>query len=180
MNVTRAKLMNDIDSSDIIILQMVDYNVQRWGYGFADYFLTKQTDAKREIQIASIVGAYDRETDGKNWWHWVKSKITFRLQSLFITQDAIRTKLHFEYRVRGTQKLTVQIANRDGYNQKIILPSTKDSNEVFEQIIDVPPFNVDRISIETNSVALPLSESDTRVAAWMVKNVVITPVFAEK
>ena len=32
-------LMKDIENSDVIVLQMVDYNVGRWGYGFADYIL---------------------------------------------------------------------------------------------------------------------------------------------
>ena len=32
-------LMKDIVNSDVIVLQMVDYNVGRWGYGFADYYL---------------------------------------------------------------------------------------------------------------------------------------------
>jgi hypothetical protein len=38
-SVIHEALMKDIASSDVIILQMVDYNVQRWGYGFADYIL---------------------------------------------------------------------------------------------------------------------------------------------
>jgi hypothetical protein len=38
-NITRSKLMSNISSSDIVILQMVDYNVSRWGYEFPDYFL---------------------------------------------------------------------------------------------------------------------------------------------
>lgn len=177
---TRAKLMNDIAASDVIVLQMVDYNVSRWNYGFADYFIDQQTDAKQEIQIASVMGAYDRETDGKNWWHWVERKVTFRLQSLFIPQDANQTKLHFEYRVRGKQKLTVQIANRGGSNQKIILQGNKDSPEVFEQIIDIPPLAVDWISIETDTKSTILGGGDSRLAAWIVRNVVITPVFTEK
>jgi len=37
----RAKLAQDIATSDIVVLQMVDYNVPRWGYGFADYFLNQ-------------------------------------------------------------------------------------------------------------------------------------------
>jgi hypothetical protein len=35
----REALMKDIANSDVIVLQMVDYNVGRWGYGFADYIL---------------------------------------------------------------------------------------------------------------------------------------------
>ena len=39
--VVRAKLAADIMASDIVILQMVDYNVPRWGYGLADDLLER-------------------------------------------------------------------------------------------------------------------------------------------
>ena len=32
-------LLKDIIDSDVIVLQMVDYNIGRWGYGFSDYIL---------------------------------------------------------------------------------------------------------------------------------------------
>jgi hypothetical protein len=37
----RDQLMSDVLASDIIILEMVDYNVARFGYGFADYVIDK-------------------------------------------------------------------------------------------------------------------------------------------
>ena len=33
------EIMQDIEDSNIVVLQMVDYNVVRWEYGFSDYFL---------------------------------------------------------------------------------------------------------------------------------------------
>jgi hypothetical protein len=38
----RRELMEDIRFADIVVLQMVDYNVIRWGYGFPDYLLKQQ------------------------------------------------------------------------------------------------------------------------------------------
>lgn len=35
----REDIMKDIANSEVIILEMVDYNVGRWGYGFSDYVL---------------------------------------------------------------------------------------------------------------------------------------------
>jgi hypothetical protein len=37
----RDQLMSDVLASDIIIVEMVDYNVARYGYGFADYVIDK-------------------------------------------------------------------------------------------------------------------------------------------
>ena len=38
-SIVRNELMKDLAESDVIVLQMVDYNVGRWGYGFPDYVL---------------------------------------------------------------------------------------------------------------------------------------------
>jgi SGNH hydrolase-like domain, acetyltransferase AlgX len=38
-NKIRESLMSDIEMSDVVVLQMVDYNVVRYGYGFPDYYL---------------------------------------------------------------------------------------------------------------------------------------------
>jgi hypothetical protein len=38
-SVVKEALMKDIANSDVIVLEMVDYNLERWGYGFADYIL---------------------------------------------------------------------------------------------------------------------------------------------
>ena len=38
-NTIHKAIMTDIENSQVVVLQMVDYNVGRWEYGFADYFL---------------------------------------------------------------------------------------------------------------------------------------------
>ena len=40
-------LMRDIEKSDVIVLEMVDYNVPRWGYGFTDFILSYFTERGR-------------------------------------------------------------------------------------------------------------------------------------
>jgi len=42
--VVHLTLTDDIATSDVIVLEMVDYNVPRWGYGFVDYFMNKLKD----------------------------------------------------------------------------------------------------------------------------------------
>ncbi|MBA4389474.1 MAG: hypothetical protein C0399_00855 [Syntrophus sp. (in: bacteria)] len=127
------------------------------------------------IRIASVAGAYDRESDGNNWWHWVERKVSFKLQHLFVPKDATWTKLRFEYGTRGKQTLTLRIIKRDGSSQEVLLRSKGAVPVIFEQVIDVPPIELAEINIETDGKASPLGDKDTRMAAWMVRNVNITP-----
>ncbi|MHB8108729.1 MAG: hypothetical protein ACYDHW_01710, partial [Syntrophorhabdaceae bacterium] len=125
------------------------------------------------IQIASMSGAHDRESDGQNWWHWVERRVSFTLQPRFAPKDATQTKLRFEYGTRGKQTLALRIIKRDGSSQKILLTSNDDARAVFDQVIDVPPIELAEISIETDGKASPLGERDPRMAAWMICNMTI-------
>jgi len=131
-------------------------------------------DGRGQIRIASVTGAYDRESDGNNWWHWVERKVSFKLQPLFVPKDASKTKLRFEYGTRGKQTLTLRIIKRDGASQEIVLQSNGDALAMFEKVIDLPPMELAEISIETDSKASPLGDQDARMAAWIVRNVNIT------
>jgi hypothetical protein len=139
-------------------------------------FIVGILDGHGKIQIASVAGAYDRESDGQNWWHWVEHKVSFKLQSLFISKNATQTKLHFEYGARGRQMLTLRIIKRDGSSQEILLHSEDDAPATFEKIIDLPPSELMEISIETDGRASRLGEQDARLAALIIRNVAITPV----
>lgn len=129
-----------------------------------------------QIRIASVAGAYGRESDGQNWWHWVERKVSFKLQPKFVSKEATRTKLHFEYGTRDEQTLTLRIAQRDGSSQEVLLHTKKDVPAMFDRVIDLPPIELTEISIETDGKATPLSEKDARTAAWIVRNVTVTPV----
>jgi hypothetical protein len=131
-------------------------------------------DGQGKVRITSVSGAYDRETDGNNWWYWVEHKVIFKLQPLVIPKDATETKLRFEYGTRGRQTLTLRIIKRDGSSQEIQLHSKGDVQLVFEKIIDLPPAELTGLSIETDGKASPLSARDVRMAAWIVRNVTIT------
>ena len=129
-----------------------------------------------EIRIASVAGAYDRESDGKNWWHWVERKVSFKLQPRFVPEDATKTKLRFEYGTRGKQTLALRIIKRNGTSREVLLRTNGDAPAMFDQVIDVLPIELAEISIETDGKASPLGDRDHRMAAWIVRNVNITPV----
>lgn len=133
-------------------------------------------DGQGQVRIASVTGAYDRETDGTNWWHWVKRKVAFQLQPLFIAKEATQAKLHFEYSTRGKQTLTVHIRTRDGSSRQFLLVSQGGAPTTFEKTIDLQPSELMEVSIETDGQASRLGEQDARMAAWIIRNVVISPV----
>jgi hypothetical protein len=133
-------------------------------------------DGRGKVRITSVVGAYDRESDGQNWWHWVEHKVTFKLQPLFIPKDTTQTKLHFEYGTRGRQTLTLRIIKLDGSSKVILLQSMDDTPVIFDKVIDIPPSELAEISIETNGKASHLGEQDARMAAWIILNLTITAV----
>ena len=133
-------------------------------------------DGQGRVRITSATGAYGRETDGNNWWHWVERKVIFQLQPLFVRKETNQVKLRFEYGTRGYQTLTVRISTRDGLSRQFALRSQGDAPATFEKLIDLPPSELSEISIETDGKATPLGNHDARMAAWIIRNVVITPV----
>lgn len=148
---------------------------RRVSLGFLSARLVSNGD-NGQIQIASVNGAYDRETNGRNWWHWVERKVAFQLQPLYISKEATQAKLHFEYGTRGKQTLTVHIRTRDGSSRKFLIPSQGDAPATFEKTIDLPPSELTEVSIETDGQASRLGEQDARMAAWTIRNLNVTPV----
>jgi hypothetical protein len=131
-------------------------------------------DGHGRIRIASVTGAYDRESDGSNWWHWVERKVSFKLQPFLVPKDALQAKLRFEYATRGKQTLTVRVVQRNGASQMVLVQSKGDALERFEKLIDVPANELAEISVETDGIASPLGSADHRVAAWVVRNVTVS------
>jgi hypothetical protein len=174
-SIIRSELMSDIASSDVVILEMVDYNVNRWGYDFPDYFLT--AGRRGAIQISSTDGGHGRESDGRNWWHWVDGKISFKFKTLFASTDASRTRIQFEYGVRGTHPLTLKILTRNGVFHQKILPKLNASLAAFDESVDLPPAEILELGIETDENATPLGSTDPRLAAWIIRNLSVTPIF---
>jgi hypothetical protein len=133
-------------------------------------------DGHGEVRILSVEGGYDRETDGENWWHWVGHKLTMKLHSQHISSKIYQANMKFEFSTRGKQALNVLIHARDGGNRQFQLYSQGDVPTKFEKIIDLPPSEIVEVSIETDGQASRLSEQDPRIAAWIIRNLSITPI----
>jgi len=130
-------------------------------------------DANARVLLVS--GAYDREIVGENWWHWVRKKVTFQVQPLFVMEEATQSNLRFQYETRGKQKLYVQIIKNNSLTYEKRLASSGEAVELVDTVINLSPGDTLELSIETNGKASRLSERDARIAAWRVFNVTLTP-----
>jgi hypothetical protein len=132
-------------------------------------------DGRGAITISASKGAYERESDGDNWWQWVPHQVGFTLDTKSVQSTASRTNLTFGYLTIGEQTLTVRLIKRDGTNQEFTLKSNGGAPEQFSTTINTPPKDISEISIETNGEAHTLGPGDSRVAAWNVRNLSLTP-----
>lgn len=133
-------------------------------------------DGRGQVQIASASGAFDRESSGQDWWRWVGSKVDFKLDTRFIAKDATQTNVHFEYMTRSDQNLLVHFIKRDGSTQELSLFGKAGTPSIFDKVIDIPAAELSDIMIESDGKATQLSDRDTRMAAWVIRNLTITPV----
>ena len=130
-------------------------------------------DKQGQVQISSVAGAYERERDRYNWWHWVEHKINFKLQPLPGSEKQKQTQLRFEYATRGPQNLTIYLFTHSGQSEKIELRTQGDINSLFEQRINLAPAELVEMTIETDGKATILGKNDPRIAAWIIRNVSI-------
>ncbi|MBI2786560.1 MAG: hypothetical protein HYX60_09800 [Legionella longbeachae] len=170
-------LLKDALDSDLIILEMVDYNIPRYGYGFIEamleYIQKESSSYLGNIRMATVNPTYAQETDGVNWWYWVKDSLTFDLKPSNITSKAKKTRLHFEYETRGEQELTLYLSEQNRKHKFVL--SKRSGIQIYDNLLDISPSALTKLSITTSAIASPLGPQDPRLAALIVRNVEITP-----
>ncbi|KTD41682.1 alginate O-acetyltransferase AlgX-related protein [Legionella parisiensis] len=179
----QGDILYDVMKSDLIVLQMVDYNINHFGYGFVDTLLERLNSEVQphsippiaELKIINVLNAYPQEKSEENWWYWVKDKIIFQLNPLDIFLDMKNTRLYFEYDLHGAQQLIVYLKGK-GIKHKIIIDHpTNGKRAVYDKILDIPPALLTKVIIMTNGEATRLGEADSRIAAYAIFNLKITP-----
>ncbi len=183
----QGDILDDVVKSDLIVLQMVDYNINAFGYGFVDALLERLNISTNpeiqphsippiaELEIINVNNAYPQEKNERNWWYWVKDKIIFQLKHPDIFLEMKKTRLSFEYDLHGTQQLIVYLEGNGIKHQIIIDHAKNEKRAVYEQILDIPPAYLTKIIITTNGNATRLSEADSRLAAYAIFNLKIIP-----
>lgn len=125
-------------------------------------------DNKAKIRIVNISNAYPGESDGKNSWNWVKDEIKFNTEAMFASNTSNKIKISFEYNTIGSQKLNLKILERDGNSYDFVLDNNK---KEFNKTMQIAPDNLSEISIKTDGDAIHIGKTDTRLAAFLIKNI---------
>lgn len=133
-------------------------------------------EGQGRILISKTSGCYSKETDGTNWWHWVEKRVTFKLKPLSVPKEAEYTKISFVYGTREDQILTLSIKTKDGEKQQLKLNGKANNQKTFEKLFILSPSKISEITIETDGKAKPLGKKDPRIAAWLIRNMKITPI----
>jgi hypothetical protein len=145
----------------------------RGGTGIGRYRVGK-FESSTKVKIKNAIGAFDRESDGVNWWHWVERKVSFQLQQMQDGKTPLKTKLRFEYSTRDFQTLTVNLLTGDGTSRQFSIESNGKGIGTFEKTVSMSPGELAEISIETDGNPSYISEKDSRCAAWMIRNLNVT------
>jgi hypothetical protein len=132
-------------------------------------------NGRGKMMLVDVEGAHSRETDGVNWWHWVEKTISFSFLPFSVPEEVKSTRIRFEYSTRGSQAMSMNVVLRDGSVERYSWQSSGDSAMVFERLVAVRPSEIVGLIIETDGEASPLGESDGRMAAYLIRNLIITP-----
>lgn len=146
-------------------------SIGRFGVGTLDWRGTSR--------ITGVSGAYPAESDGSNWWRWVAHRVDFKFQNQFVSADAAQTRVHFSYASMLPQNLTVRVIRSDGASQQFVVHSQKHLSN-FDETIDWPASKLVEMDIVTDGDAVQMNAGDSRVVAWQVRNVSVTPQRREK
>jgi hypothetical protein len=126
------------------------------------------------IRLGEVSGTHQREADGANWWYWVEGAARFAIAPGAAPAASAKTRLRFEYLTRGAQHLTLKVVRRDGSVQQIVLEGTGQGVQPFDQLLDVAPDALADLSFSTDGKASALGPNDTRLGAWMIRNIALS------
>jgi hypothetical protein len=171
------ELIADVAEADIVVLQVVDYNLRRRWFGFPEGLVAAMTAAKGQVHLRQVAGAHGRESDGKDWWHWIDMAARFESRALFPDPDSKRSRVDFTYGTLGPQTLSVTLRSRSGAERRTLLRVAQATERArFEGVFDLDAADVLAIEIKTDGPSMPLSPSDPRQAALVVRNLTLSPV----
>ncbi|ARH01449.1 hypothetical protein [Legionella micdadei] len=133
-------------------------------------------DGHEDNIIVSAIGGYDREQDYDHFWYWVKHQISFRFKRLFSSSELTHTKLYFKYFTTGDHTVTISVTETNKKQHVFILQNNKAGDlKTFEEILDIPPSQIKELRVKSNGAAQQLGESDSRLAAFRIFDVKVTP-----
>ena len=128
-------------------------------------------DGRLSIGLQPVEGFYDQESRGGSNWYWVQPTASFRVQGTVDGRSMGHFQLVFNYTADRPQSLKIRILNRADKVQEIYHVNVEPhQNRIFNQTLRSDGDQISKIVFESSAEALPLSENDSRKAAWRMTN----------
>jgi len=124
----------------------------------------------------SADGAHSKESDGLSYWYWVKSNATFVFNNNKFSLGTGYTEVSLEYIALGREDIKIQINFRDGKNKIFKIKPTNNELNIWDIKISTQPSDIVNVIVSTDGLPYILSKSDSREAAFMVRNIFIKPI----
>lgn len=149
--------------------QKADYLDKEKGVEFGK-FRVGLFKGSMNIGIGQILGAYGDETDGENYWNWVKNNVTYILRPYIQVSPLSNIRLYFEYNTLGSRTLELSLIKNDKVLWSKLINSQGDAAMVFNEVINISPNDFTEINIKTDSIAEPISKNDSRLVSFIIRN----------
>lgn len=117
-----------------------------------------------------VDGAFERESDATNWWHWVPKSILFKVTPLTKLSGHNRFNFRFNYLSAVPQTLSIIIREATGKELKWNLDVTPGKWQTFSESFEARIDNIQEVSIVGDGEAIRLGETDPRKASWQLRN----------
>jgi hypothetical protein len=128
------------------------------------------------VQLVSIKGGHGKEVEGADWWYWTPDSLTFhyKIHSKILPQFAT---INFQYLSTSAQTMNVTIQGNNLI--KTISHEIHPEWGNFHGDISIPGPEM-LIKITSLQPPVPISETDSRLAKFLIKNIEIIPKGCEK
>lgn len=130
----------------------------------------------KQFVLSEAKATYGRETDGENWWYWVDHQISFNIRPHEVYKTVSSVEIEFEYSVRGKKGLIVIVDKINKKTDKYRVKPSGDGLCRFSRILNIAPLDISTIKIEAEDAPTVLGNGDQRMAAFMIRNVIVRPV----
>lgn len=128
------------------------------------------TEVHPFIQVTVIGESYQQETSGNSSWYWIRKNIKFGVNAFTFGKKVNKILVRFKYITRGNQALTIRLKQKDSQDLLFLVQGHGDKYQKFERFLDISPDQITSIEISSDGNPTLLSNHDTRLAAWMLRN----------
>jgi hypothetical protein len=123
------------------------------------------------VQLISVEGGHDREMDGKDWWYWTPNLLSLRYR---IRAQTFPKLAVFKFQFLSLTDQTIEVIIRGKNFEKKISHESQTGWGKFKATISIPGPEMSLTMISSED-AVPISETDSRLAKFLIKNAKVIP-----